>query len=347
VVVERDYTRLFQRFVSFGPAARANGIGAHGITWPIDDVYDQMIAEGPSEAWGGKRYPSLARVKDAANLILRLAAETNGEMSWRAWHAESKKVGLPLEDLAEPTRGTRLTFDDLARQPRRVLNSPLWTGLVTNGRPYSAYVLNVERLVPWRTLTGRQHFYLDHPGYLAYGEALPTFKPRADPSIVQDLVATPKDERSIRLNLITPHGKWSIHSTYGDNERMMTLSRGCYPVWLNDKDAESMGIADNDWVEVANDHGVVVSRASVSARIPRGAAIHYHAPERTVSVPRSPSRGNKRAGVHNSLTRTRLKPTLMLGGYGQFTYGWNYWGPTGTNRDMFVLVRKLDGAPRW
>jgi nitrate reductase alpha subunit len=100
-------------------------------------------------------------------------------------------------------------------------------------------------------------------------------------------------------------------------------------------------------VEVANDHGVVVSRASVSARIPRGAAIHYHAPERTVSVPRSPSRGNKRAGVHNSLTRTRLKPTLMLGGYGQFTYGWNYWGPTGTNRDMFVLVRKLDGAPRW
>jgi nitrate reductase alpha subunit len=43
----------------------------------------------------------------------------------------------------------------------------------------------------------------------------------------------------------------------------------------------------------------------------------------------------------------RLKPTLMLGGYGQFTYGFNYWGPTGNNRDTYVLVRKLEGEPRF
>ena len=37
----------------------------------------------------------------------------------------------------------------------------------------------------------------------------------------------------------------------------------------------------------------------------------------------------------------RLKPNLMVGGYGQFTYHFNYWGPTGVNRDTHVLVRKL------
>ena len=143
------------------------------------------------------------------------------------------------------------------------------------------------------------------------------------------------------LNLITPHGKWSIHSTYSENHRMMTLSRGGYPVWLNDKDAAELGIADNDWVEVYNDNGVFVQRAIVSARIPPGTVFIYHATERTVGIPKSPLRG-KRAGMNNSLTRARLKPVLMSGGYAQFTYAFNYWGPTGVNRDTFVFVRRID-----
>ena len=90
-----------------------------------------------------------------------------------------------------------------------------------------------------------------------------------------------------------------------------------------------------------NDNGVVVTRANVSARIPKGICIQYHATERTYSVPKSPSRGLKRAGMNNSLTRTRLKPNLMVGGYGQFTYHFNYWGPTGVNRETTVYIKKL------
>ncbi len=254
---------------------------------------------------------------------------------------------MPLVDLAADTRAVRTTFAELDRQPKRLLTSPCWSGLTNNGRAYAAYTLNVERLVPWRTLTGRQHFYLDHEGYIAYGEHLPTYKPKPDPSSLQDLVVCESDEQSIMLNYLTPHGKWGIHSTYGDNHRMLTLSRGCHPFWINDKDAAKIGVIDNDWVEVYNDHGVVVTRAVVSARLPEGISFLYHAPERTIGVPKSPLRGNKRAGGHNSLNRIRLKPNLMLGGYGQFTYGWNYWGPTGANRDTFILVRKLKGEPSW
>ena len=347
VVVERDYVNLYKRFISFGPGARNNGIGAHGLSWQIEDFYDELVKTNPTETWGGQTYPSLDNAKDAANVILHLAPETNGEIAHRAFQAKEEKVGMPLVDLAADTRAIRTTFAELDRQPKRLLTSPCWSGLTNNGRAYAAYTLNVERLVPWRTLTGRQHFYLDHEGYIAYGENLPTYKPKPDPSSLQDLVVSATDEQSIMLNYLTPHGKWGIHSTYGDNHRMLTLSRGCHPFWINDKDAAKIGVIDNDWVEVYNDHGVVVTRAVVSARLPEGISFLYHAPERTIGVPKSPLRGNKRAGGHNSLNRIRLKPNLMLGGYGQFTYGWNYWGPTGANRDTFILVRKLKGEPSW
>ena len=222
----------------------------------------------------------------------------------------------------------------------------MWSGLLDKGRPYAPFTYNRENLVPWRTLTGRQHLYLDHPGYIAFGEHLPTYKPKPKPAEYADLTFSKADgssagDKGIMLNYLTPHGKWHIHSTYGDNQRMSTLSRGVEPFWISPEDAAEIDVKDNDWVEVHNDHGVVVTRAAVSHRIPRGICIIYHSPERTYSVPKSPLRGNRRAGGHNSLVRTRLKPNLMVGGYAQFTYHFNYWGPTGCNRDTHILVRKL------
>jgi nitrate reductase / nitrite oxidoreductase, alpha subunit len=243
--------------------------------------------------------------------------------------------------LAERSRSVRATYSGLQARPQRLINSPAWSGLIENGRAYSPFTYNVEAFVPWRTLTGRQHLYLDHPGYIDFGEHLPTYKPKPRPAEYADLRFTREGGAVKMLNYLTPHGKWHIHSTYGDNQIMTTLSRGIEPFWMNDHDAADIGVRDNDWVEVFNDHGVVVTRAAVSARIPRGLCMQYHSPERTYGVPKSPLRGKRRAGGHNSLVRTRLKPNLMVGGYGQFTYHFNYWGPVGANRDTHVLVRKL------
>lgn len=341
-VVERDYANLYNQFISFGPAARRNGLGAHGTSYAIEDFYDEMLATGPVQRFDGGTYPSLREARQAADVVLRLATVTNGELAYRSYKNMEEKVGLPLTDLAESSRDMRMTYKDLQAQPRRLLNSPMWSGLVENGRTYAPFTYNRERMVPWRTLTGRQHFYLDHPGYIQFGEHLPTYKPKPKPDEYADLVFSTEQAPTLQLNYLTPHGKWHIHSTYGDNQRMSTLSRGCEPFWMNNRDANSIGIEDNDWVEVHNDHGVVVTRAAVSHRIPRGICIVYHSPERTYSVPKSPLAGNRRAGGHNSLTRVRLKPNFMVGGYGQFTFHFNYWGPTGCNRDTSILVRKLD-----
>lgn len=253
-----------------------------------------------------------------------------------------EKVGLPLADLVEEHRGVRINFKNIQAQPKRLHNSPVWSGNIQGDRAYSAFTYNVERLVPWRTLTGRQSLYLDHEGYIAFGEHLPTYKPSPKPDDYGDLRISKPEGKTKMLNYLTPHGKWHIHSTYGDTHRMLTLSRGGEPMWMSPEDAADLGIEDNDWVEIYNDNGVVCTRANVSYRIPKGACVVYHATERTYSAPKSPLRGNKRGGMNNSLTRVHLKPNLMLGGYGQFTYHFNYWGPTGVNRDTHVLVRKLE-----
>ncbi|MFK5970274.1 MAG: molybdopterin dinucleotide binding domain-containing protein [Candidatus Marithrix sp.] len=253
----------------------------------MSNIYDKTLKSHPTTEWGGKTYPSLVEVTHAINIILRFAPETNGESAYQAYLSHEKKVGLPLRDLDEGQRDATVTYEDLQRQPRRLLNSPCWSGIMTKE-----------------------------------GEL-----------------------NSIMLNYLTPHGKWHIHSTYYDNHRMLTLSRGIEPFWLSVDDAAQIGVVDNDWVEVYNDHGVVVTRSVVSARIPNGICIWYHSPERTISIPKSPLRGNRRAGGHNSLTRARLKPVLMMGGYGQFSFHLNYWGPTGVNLDTHVMVRKLQGEP--
>jgi len=341
VVVERDYKNLYNQYVSLGPNVREKGLGAHGTHYMCDDFYDEMVATWPVEHWGDKTYPSIRDAKQACNAVLNLATVTNGELAYRSYKNLETKTGLELAHLGERSRSVRCDFAAIQAQPRRFHNSPMWSGLVNDGRPYAPFTFQKDCLVPWRTLTGRQHFYLDHPGYIQFGEHLPTYKPKPLPTEYADLRVSKEVGPTLMLNYLTPHGKWHIHSTYGDNERMTTLSRGIEPFWMNDKDAEHLQIDDNDWVEVHNDHGVVVTRACVSARIPRGICIIYHSPERTLGVPRSPLRDNRRAGGHNSLTRTRLKPNLMVGGYGQFTFHFNYWGPTGCNRDTHIYVRKL------
>jgi nitrate reductase alpha subunit len=339
-VVRRDYKNLYNQFISFGPMVPKNGLGAHGTHYRVDDFYEESLLTLPREDWDGNGYPSLYEDESVCNLILRFATVTNGELAYRSYQSIEERTGLSLIHLAEKNRGVRISYKELQSRIQRLINSPIWSGLTENGRAYSPYTYNVEEMVPWRTLTGRQHFYLDHPGYIQFGEHLATFKPKPSAKDFADLRFSQEAGKTLMLNYLTPHGKWHIHTTFGDNQRMTTLSRGVEPFWINERDAAEIDVVDNDWVEVYNDNGVVVTRAAVSARIPRGICIQYHAPERT-SVPKSPLRDYRRAGGHNSLTRVRLKPNLMVGGYAQFTFALNYWGPTGCNRDTHILVRRL------
>ena len=174
----------------------------------------------------------------------------------------------------------------------------------------------------------------------AFGEALCVYKPPIDLKTTHVKGLKPNGETEIVLNFITPHQKWGIHSTYSDNLLMLTLNRGGPVVWISETDARKAGIVDNDWIEVFNANGALTARAVVSQRIREGTTFMYHAQEKIVNTPGSQITG-RRGGIHNSVTRTVLKPTHMIGGYAQLSYGFNYYGTVGSNRDEFIVLRKM------
>lgn len=174
-----------------------------------------------------------------------------------------------------------------------------------------------------------------------FGEGFCVYRPHVDLKTTGAMLGKKSNGNpEIVLNFITPHQKWGIHSTYSDNLRMLTLSRGGPHVWVSEIDAKKAGIVDNDWIEVFNINGTLTARAVVSQRVPEGMTLMYHAQEKIVNVPGAETSG-KRGGIHNSVTRTVTKPTHMIGGYAQLSWGFNYYGTVGSNRDEFVIIRKM------
>jgi len=341
-LVERDYSQTFARFTSLGPALEKLGNGTKGIAWNTRDEVELLrqlngsVADGPTEG-----RPRIDTDIDACETILMLAPETNGEVALKAWEALGHSTGRDHRHLAEGKEEEKIRFRDVVAQPRKIISSPVWSGLESEKVCYNAGYTNVHELIPWRTLTGRQSLYQDHLWMRAFGEGLVTWRPPIDTKTVHEVVGRlPNGNKEILLNILTPHQKWGIHSTYTENLILLSLSRGGPTVWISEDDAGAAGIQDNDWIEVFNINGAVTARAIVSQRIMPGSAIMYHAQEKLVNTVGSEITG-QRGGVHNSVTRINMKPTHMIGGYAHLAYGFNYYGTVGANRDEFVIVRKM------
>ena len=342
-VVERDYSQIYNKFTSVGPLLEKVGNGGKGMTWKTEHEVDILRGLNKVATEGaGKGQPKLNTAIDAAEMILTLAPETNGHVAVKAWESLSKFTGIDHTHLAKPREHDTIRFRDVQAQPRKIISSPIWSGLESEEVSYNAGYTNVHELIPWRTLTGRQQFYQDHQWMRKFGEGFCVYRPAVDLKTTDMMLGKHSNGNpEIVLNFLTPHQKWGIHSTYSDNLRMLTLSRGGPHVWVSEADAKRAHLVDNDWVEVFNLNGTLTARVVVSQRIPDGAILMYHAQEKIVNVPGAEV-SKKRGGIHNSVTRAVLKPTHMIGGYAQQSYGFNYYGTVGANRDEFVIVRKMD-----
>lgn len=341
VAVERDYTAIYDRFVALGPLLDKLGNGGKGIGWETKvEVQHLRDLNGEWTEGPAKGCPKIDTDIDATEVILMLAPETNGEVAVKAWHALEEFTGREHAHLAKSKEDEKIRFRDIAAQPRKIISSPTWSGIESEKVCYNAGYTNVHELIPWRTLTGRQQLYQDHLWMRVFGEGFVSYRPPIDLKTITDAVHDDKESPHVVLNFITPHQKWGIHSTYSDNLLMLTLNRGGPVIWISENNAKEAGIVDNDWVELFNSNGALTARAVVSQRIKDGTTFMYHAQEKIVNVPGSEKTG-KRGGIHNSVTRTILKPTHMIGAYAQQSYGFNYYGTVGSNRDEFVVVRKM------
>ncbi|NUO90723.1 MAG: nitrate reductase subunit alpha [Dermatophilaceae bacterium] len=340
-VVERDYTAIAEKLATVGPLADTLGFTVKNVTYKVAEEAERLARKnGVMLGGAGDGRPAIDTDEKLAEAILTFSGTTNGHLAVQGFKTLEERVGKKLVDLAEGAEEKRITFADTQVQPVPVITSPEWSGSETGGRRYAPFTVNIERLKPFHTLTGRMHFYLDHDWMQDVGEALPTYRPPLD---MHRLFGEPKlgpdGAKQVTVRYLTPHSKWSIHSEYQDNLLMLSLSRGGPTVWMSPQDAGSIEVEDNDWVECTNANGVLVARAIVSHRMPEGVVYVHHAQERTIDVPKSEATG-RRGGIHNSVTRLLVKPTHLIGGYAQLSYTFNYLGPTGNQRDMVSTVRK-------
>jgi nitrate reductase / nitrite oxidoreductase, alpha subunit len=340
-VVERDYTAIADKLATVGPLADSLGFTVKNVTYRLEEQVAGLAGSNgvmPSGAGAGR--PAIETDQHLAEAILRFSGTTNGALAVQGFHTLEERVGKPLHDLAEGSEEKRISFADTQAAPVPVITSPEWSGSETGGRRYAPFTVNIERLKPFHTLTGRMHFYLDHDWMTDVGEALPTYRPPLDMQrLFGEPALGPDGQLQITVRYLTPHSKWSIHSEYQDNLFMLSLSRGGPTVWMSPQDAGAIDVHDNDWVECTNANGVLVARAIVSHRMPQGVVFVHHAQERTIDVPKSEATG-RRGGIHNSVTRLLVKPTHLIGGYAQLSYTFNYLGPTGNQRDMVTTIRR-------
>ncbi|MBP0456703.1 nitrate reductase subunit alpha [Streptomyces bomunensis] len=344
-LVERDYTAVADKLAAFGPLAEEHGMTVKGVTVQphaeavrLAERCGTSAAEGPALG-----RPSLDTDVKLCEAILALSGTTNGRIAAEGFRRLADRCGADtgLGELADSVAERRVVFSDTQERPVQVGASFEWSGKEAPDRRYSPFTVNTEHNKPWHTLTGRQHFYLDHDWMAELGEQLPVFRPPLDLAALNEPTGEPgaAGERAVTVRYVTPHSKWSIHSEYQENLLMQTLARGGPVIWMSPADAAAIGAADNEWVEAVNANGVVAARAIVSHRMPQGTVFMYHVQERLVNVPRTEATG-RRGGVHNALTKLLIKPTHLIGGYGQLSFSPNYYGPTGSQRDTVTTIRR-------
>ena len=110
---------------------------------------------------------------------------------------------------------------------------------------------------------------------------------------------TQTEERPLQLTSF--HYRAHTHSTYTNNEVIQKAS--AHQLWINPADAEPRGIADNDYVNVTTDRGVVHILAKVTNRIIPG----------TVALPEGgwydpDDQGVDHGGCINTLTSRHVNP---------------------------------------
>jgi complex iron-sulfur molybdoenzyme family reductase subunit alpha len=276
---------------------------------------DWQIWQALAAALAATRYKFTDLVPDGS-LVTRDFSTLWQEFSENGDLANDQDACQRLLDTSPETQG--LHFGDLVAGPKRFLRtSEEWTSDLTPGVAYYGFQRMTEHKRPLTTLAGRQQFYIDQDLYLKdFKEELPVYKP-------------PVDADRYPLRWITPHGRWSIHSTWRDAKFQLRLQRGRPVVYLSPQEASARGLQDNDAVVVYNGHGSFTAHLYVSPRLPNGMAMMYH--------------GWERYFLDNgwqSPTKIRIKPTQLVGGYAQLAFRLNYWGPTGNQKDTRIQIRK-------
>jgi DMSO reductase family type II enzyme molybdopterin subunit len=186
---------------------------------------------------------------------------------------------------------------------------------------HTAFRWHVEKKVPYPTLTRRAQFYIDHEWFLEAGEELPCHK------------ENPKQGGDYPFVMTSGHNRWSIHSMNITNKVIQQTHRGKPNIMLNPKDAERLGIVDDEEVEVSNEMGSFITPVKLSPSVRPGQVISYNGWEPYTY------RGWKGA---SDVETGMVKWLHFAGGSGHLRYWPMQWQPVPFDRGIRVNVSKVD-----
>ncbi|MDH3978192.1 MAG: molybdopterin-dependent oxidoreductase, partial [Gammaproteobacteria bacterium] len=167
---------------------------------------------------------------------------------------------------------------------------------------------------PYRTLTGRQQYYVDHDWFQQEGESLPTHK-------------EPLSIKNYPLRFIQGHARHGIHSMWRDDPLLVSLQRGEPDIYVSTQDAAERGVEDGDMIRVFNSYGEFTVQAHVTSSIQPGMTFMYHGWDPMMFE------GRQNFGAVVS-TAGLIKPTSVVSGYGHISYQPLVFEPNATFQDL-------------
>jgi DMSO reductase family type II enzyme molybdopterin subunit len=178
-------------------------------------------------------------------------------------------------------------------------SSPLY-----RDKPYNTFESNLFLHQRFDTLSGRLTFYVDHPLWVETRAALPTAR-------------EPMRPKRFPFLLMTPHARWSIHSTYKTSPTLLRLQRGKPYAMINPEVAKQKGVKDGEDIRMFNDLGDTIVMAKVTPGVPPDAVVMEHGWE--------PFMFRKEKG-HNELVGDMLNLLELSDGWGHLKFGTHWDG---------------------
>lgn len=198
--------------------------------------------------------------------------------------------------------------------------TPRALGQATDPAPdetFAPFRKHVEDGEPYPTYSRRAQFLIDHPWFIEADEHLPTHK--NPPGIGGDHP----------FQVSSGHNRWSIHSLNTANDLMLETHRGTAHLCINEHDAASLGLEDNDMARVFNDLGEFRVPVKVTNTARPGQVVMYNGFD-NYQFPDWAGPNDAEPGM--------VKWLHMAGGYGHLKYWPTCWQPCPTMRNTHVSI---------
>lgn len=195
------------------------------------------------------------------------------------------------------------------------------TGPVPADRPYRPFTVNVSEKKPYKTLTGRLQFYIDHDWYQRYGATVP--KPQFGGGVL--------GPSKYPFVYSSPHARWGVHSFVRTEKWMLRHQRGTPDVRLSPKAMAAKGIKDGDMVRVFNSAGEFFAMAKPWPALPENVLYSEHGWEQYQY---------KNMTHYNFVNAELINPLELVGGYGHVKYAAGGFNPNRIFHESTVDVEK-------